>query len=1143
MKKSDQSNPRDLPLLSPHAAQPQNTEALQAQLIAVIESTSDLVSTATPDGKLTYLNQAGRKLAGWGAEESLEDRVIGDLHPAWALQKIETEGLPTATATGHWEGETALLHREGREVPVSQVILAQRSADGLLQYVSTIMRDISGRKQAEQASQQSEASSRESARLLEALFDAIPDVLGVQDGHRRIIRYNAAGHRYLGLSPEQVKGRVCYELIGRVKPCEVCATAEALRTKKPSQVEKYVPELGTWLECRSYPVLDAGGDVIYIIEHLRDITERKEAGAALRRIEWMLTKSGAADHTRSPADAAFTPAYGDLLSLNTCRVILDAVGQEVLADIVGDYLDLLDTSSAVYERNGDYALGIFSSGWCQFMDQSSRDLCGTADNRQALVCGQWHCHESCWTDVSKRSIETGEPVDRECAGGLHLYAVPIRAGREIVGAINIGYGDPPRDPAKLRELAVKYGVDIKELTRHAESYESRPPFIIELAKRRLAASARLIGEIVERRQAVEALRQAEARYRSLFDNALEGIYQTSPEGAVLAANPTLARMLGYASPEELIHHRRNLAQQGYLDARKREEFRRRVEEHGIVTGFEYELQRKDGTRLWVSENARVVRDEQGRVSRYEGTMEDITERKRAEEALARQEARYRTIVEHLNDAFYVHDFRGRLSDLNENACRQTGYSREELLAGGLQLIDTPEEAVAMPERMAALLEQGTLLFEGAHRRKDGTPVFVSVSARVISREGDGRVQSFVRDITERKRAEAEREKLQSQLTQAQKMESVGRLAGGVAHDFNNMLQAILGNAALALQDLPPESPVRESLEEIEKSARRSADLTRQLLAFARKQTIAPKVLDLNETVASMLKMLHRLIGEDIELTWTPGASLWPVKVDPSQIDQVLANLCVNARDAIGGVGTVTIRTTNVTLDDTYVRSHPECVPGDYVMLAVSDTGKGMDLETRSHLFEPFFTTKEQGKGTGLGLATVFGIVKQNRGLISVYSEPGQGATFKIYLPRAGAQALATATAARNRDLRGTETVLLVEDEDQILVLAQRILKQHGYTVLAARAPEAALKLAEQHAERIHLLITDVVMPGMNGRELRKQLVALQPELRCLYMSGYTADVIAHHGVLDEGVQFLQKPFTIESLAERVREALKQPLET
>jgi signal transduction histidine kinase/CheY-like chemotaxis protein len=390
------------------------------------------------------------------------------------------------------------------------------------------------------------------------------------------------------------------------------------------------------------------------------------------------------------------------------------------------------------------------------------------------------------------------------------------------------------------------------------------------------------------------------------------------------------------------------------------------------------------------------------------------------------------------------------------------------------------------------------------------------------------------EIAERQRTQEEKEKLQGQLAQAQKMESVGRLAGGVAHDFNNMLQAILGNAALALDDLPPGTPVRENLEEIQKSAQRSAELTRQLLAFARKQTIQPKILDLNDTVAGMLKMLRRLIGEDVNLAWLPGADLWAVRMDPSQIDQILANLCVNARDAIAGVGKVTIETGNVTLAAHGAQSPPDCVPGDYVLLAVSDNGRGMDAATRAHLFEPFFTTKELGKGTGLGLATVFGTVIQNQGLINVDSEPGQGTTFKIYLPRAKAEAVAAAQESARRSLRGTETVLLVEDEEQILNLGRRILQQYGYTVLALSTPQSALALAAQHAGPIHLLITDVVMPGMNGKELRDRLRSSHPQLKCLFMSGYTADVIADNGVLVDGVHFIQKPFTIESLVENVR---------
>jgi two-component system, cell cycle sensor histidine kinase and response regulator CckA len=635
------------------------------------------------------------------------------------------------------------------------------------------------------------------------------------------------------------------------------------------------------IEDGAAPIHDDAGAISGTVLVFQDGTRRREKEAELRRIEWMLSP-------KSPApsgDVVTGPSYGDLTALNTSRVILDAVGPGVLQDIVSDYLDLLETSTAVYERNGDYALGIFASGWCRFLDQAARHRCHTPDDGEALRGGRWLCHESCWTDCSRVSIERGDATDIECAGGLRLYAVPIRAGDEIVGSINFGYGDPPRDPVRQRELAATYGVSEEELRTRAAAYQTRPPFIIEMAKRRLGASARLIGEIVGR-----------------------------------------------------------------------------------------------------------------------------------------------------------------------------------------------------------------------------------------------------------KRADDERERLQAQLAQGQKMESVGRLAGGVAHDFNNMLQAILGNVDLALQDVPPGSPARESLEEIQKSAERSADLTRQLLAFARRQAIVPVVLNLNNTVAGMANMLRRLIGEQIELTWSLGADLGLVRLDPSQIDQVLVNLTVNARDAIGGAGHVTIETDNVALGRASVAAHPDCAPGEYVMLAVSDTGPGMDEEARAHLFEPFFTTKAVGKGTGLGLATVFGIVQQNGGFIDVDSEQGRGTSVKIYFPRA-AGAVAAATVPPALSLRGTETILLAEDEAQVLHLGRRILEQWGYTVLAAPTPDTALIVAAEHPGRIHLLITDVVMPGMNGRDLRDRLLALRPDLKCLFISGYTDDVIAHHGLVEDGVLFLQKPFTIQALAHMVRTAL------
>jgi nitrogen-specific signal transduction histidine kinase/CheY-like chemotaxis protein len=402
----------------------------------------------------------------------------------------------------------------------------------------------------------------------------------------------------------------------------------------------------------------------------------------------------------------------------------------------------------------------------------------------------------------------------------------------------------------------------------------------------------------------------------------------------------------------------------------------------------------------------------------------------------------------------------------------------------------------------------------------------------------------VRDITERKRAEQEALRLQDQLTQAQKMESVGRLAGGVAHDFNNMLGVILGHADLALKLVDRRHPLHSDLLEIRRAAERSAELTRQLLAFARKQTAAPQVLDLNEMVDGMLKMLRRMIGEDIDLSWSPSRKPMRVRMDPSQLDQVLANLCVNARDAITGVGKITIGTRLAELEDASEAAAAEAPRGEYAALFVKDDGCGMDRQTLERIFEPFFTTKPSGQGTGLGLATIYGIVKQNGGFIRVESEPGKGSTFQVHLPlHKGKAEKKDAPAASEQPSRlasgGTGTVLLVEDEPAILALGRKMLQLSGFRVLDAENPTTAIDIADAQEASIDLLITDVVMPEMNGRELGERIRLRHPETRLLFMSGYTADVIAHQGVLDEGVHFIQKPFTMSALASKVRQVLGQ----
>ncbi len=395
------------------------------------------------------------------------------------------------------------------------------------------------------------------------------------------------------------------------------------------------------------------------------------------------------------------------------------------------------------------------------------------------------------------------------------------------------------------------------------------------------------------------------------------------------------------------------------------------------------------------------------------------------------------------------------------------------------------------------------------------------------------------EIAKQKQSEAARKQLEEQFRQAQKMESVGRLAGGVAHDFNNMLQAISGNIELAMHYAAPGSELSKFLFDAHHSADRAADLTRQLLAFARKQMISPKILNLSETVGSMVKMLGRLLGEEISLTWKPDSDLWLVRIDPSQIDQILVNLCVNARDAIGGVGEVSVELGNVVLDETFRSQHTGSVPGEYVLLTVTDNGSGMTQETLERLYEPFYTTKEVGKGTGLGLATVYGIVKQNEGFIDVESDLGKGSSFTIYFPRCSGEPTETKDKDEQQINAGkNKTVLLVEDEPEILTIVESMLQWLGYKVLATGSPDIALQIATKMTGEIHLLITDVIMPVMNGRELARQIKLIKPDIKCLYVSGHTADVIGEKGVLDEDTNFLQKPFALVNLAAKAREALE-----
>ncbi|MBF0573674.1 MAG: PAS domain S-box protein [Desulfamplus sp.] len=525
------------------------------------------------------------------------------------------------------------------------------------------------------------------------------------------------------------------------------------------------------------------------------------------------------------------------------------------------------------------------------------------------------------------------------------------------------------------------------------------------------------------------------------------------------------------------------------------------------------------------------------------SLERLVEERTAE--LKESEARFRVLFEQAGvGVAQVETFTGRFIRINQKYCDIVGYTQSEMLKLDFKTISHPDDLGKDLENMERLIagEIREFSMEKRYYRKDGSIIWVLLTVSPLWNQGEKPENhiAVVQDITERKNSEVEREKLQAQFTQSQKMESIGRLAGGVAHDLNNMLGVIIGHTELAMDIIDHSNLVYEDLEEIHKAAERSASLTRQLLAFARKQIIAPQVINLNKIVNDMLKMLERIIGENIELKWQPQDDLWTIKIDPSQIDQILANLCVNARDAIKSVGILTIKTENIFLDQKVYSNHTEFFSGEYVLLSVNDNGSGIDKTVMENIFEPFFTTKEVGKGTGLGLSTIYGIVKQNNGIIDVKSTLGEGSTFNIYFPRyidKNQQIQNNFLKGEESTSIGRETILLVEDEPSILTLTRMMLQKQGYTVLAAKRPGEAIDIAQKYPSRIDLLMTDVVMPEMNGRDLAKNILSIYPDIKRLFMSGYTANVIAHHGVLDAGVHFIQKPFSKQELSLKVRDAL------
>lgn len=617
------------------------------------------------------------------------------------------------------------------------------------------------------------------------------------------------------------------------------------------------------------------------------------------------------------------------------------------------------------------------------------------------------------------------------------------------------------------------------------------------------------------------LETAEERYRLLYERSLAGVLRTTLDGRILDCNLACARIFGYATCEEFIA---SPITDRYFHPEDRNTFLAILQRVKSLTSYEQCLRRKDGSKVWLLGSANLVGGKRGAAAVNEETFVDITERRNAEDTFRKA---FNANPEPITIATLPE---GRFIDVNDSFLRVSGYSREEVIGRTSRELNFWGNLEDRARFVETLKTQGSVRdLEITFRTKSGEIRAAVDSAELIDVAGQECAIAIFRDITERK-------SLEKQLRQTQKMEAVGQLSGGIAHDFNNLLGVIIGYSEILEQRLPPGDPLLKECLQIKKAGQSAASLTRQLLAFSRQQVLDPRVLDLNSIVLNVQKMLRRLIGEHIELETNLDPALGCVKADQSQIEQVILNLAVNARDAMPQGGKLLIETAKVNLDEDYARRHPPQLPGAYVLLTVADTGIGMDAETQARIFEPFFTTKEIGKGTGLGLSTVYGVVRQSGGHIWVYSELGLGTTFKIYLPCAEQPAhVQQPSAAPAESLRGSETILLVEDEEALRGLTRSLLEDSGYTVLEAELPDAAMEIALRHSGKIHILLTDMVMPGMTGKDLAAKLGPMRPEMKVVYMSGYTS--FSHAGLADSEIALLAKPFTREKLLRKLRETL------
>jgi PAS domain S-box-containing protein len=951
-------------------------------------------------------------------------------------------------------------------------------------------------------------SDRDAADLWRALAAHWPGDVVTIDSDNKV---TSLGQSHALINAECALGRDLFELVAAEEHGSLRASLAVARSAEGTVTRTLTRHPNGVLRWSSATFIRLNDRGVLIVT--QDVTEEEEAKRALERELAERERMAARLGLLAEAAHDFTLATGDFDRLF-----------EVIANRLGGAVGDLCALRAVSEDGSMLERGAVYHGDPRIAARAQSIL---ITRPQPVKEGLMGAVARSGRAVLKAHVSTAEyaasisnPQYRELIERLEVGSammVPLLIGEKVVAVA-----------ALLRSGShTPYTEDDLHLVRNVADYAGMAISNARSCDAERAARAAAVA-------ANEALGKSEHAHRILFEaNPAPVLVFDVATLALLAVNDAAQRVYGYTRDELL-----GLTLTDLRGVGERAAVRRVLDDAGEqeVHGAAWHY-RKGGSRFRAEFRSRII-DFAGRPARLT-LITDITVRHEAEQMRSLLSA----IVRSSNDAIVSKTLDGTITSWNGAAEQLFGYSTAEAMGQPISLL-IPADLLPEEELLIARIAAGNRVehYDTVRKRKNGSLVHVSLSlAPILDASGQViGVSKTARDLTAQHEAAAALLSTEAQLRQAQKMEAVGRLAGGVAHDFNNVLSVVLGYSGLLLDDLKAGDPLRDDVEEIRLAAVRAAELTRQLLTFSRQQVVSPRVLDLNETLAAQDKMLQRLIGEDVDLVSLLGANLGRILADPSSIDQVILNLVVNARDAMPSGGKLTIETRNVELDDEYVREHLGARPGPYVMLAVSDTGCGMDQATQARIFEPFFTTKEEGKGTGLGLSTVFGIARQSGGTVWVYSEPGRGSTFKVYFPRIEAEVNAARLSLAPATLQGHETILLVEDQAQVREVARDILERNGYRLLVAGSPGEALLLCEQHPGRIDLLLTDVVMPLLSGAELAKRAALLRPELKALFMSGYTDDSIVRHGVLESEMAFLQKPFTPESLAVKVREVIDAP---